>query len=75
MIDNLEVNEVLEILESIKDEKLAVELLAEFNEKSKATGNLLLNKSPELSHDEWKVLCDDAQKELNDIIVKIKSYK
>ncbi len=54
MIDNSEIEEVMEILESLEDETLAVSLLQEFNEKTKALGQLVMNMDKSLEHDEWK---------------------
>lgn len=71
MIDNNEINRILEVLENLEDEALAVELLAEFNRASTELGKLLLNLDKSLSHDEWKSLCDKAQLRLSTIVQKI----
>ncbi|MBC7428757.1 MAG: hypothetical protein H7336_09120 [Bacteriovorax sp.] len=73
MLDNQEINRLLEILENCEDEVLAVKLLQEFNCSSKHLGKLLLNLDKTLSHDEWKRHCDVAQKEVNEVVAKIKS--
>ncbi|EQC45483.1 hypothetical protein [Bacteriovorax sp. Seq25_V] len=73
ILDNKEVEEVMTILENLDDEVLAVELLKKFNEASKNLGMLVVNKDPRIPHDEWKVLCDEAQKELDDIVLSIKN--
>jgi dsDNA-specific endonuclease/ATPase MutS2 len=75
LIDNQEVNEVMEILENMEDEALAVELLKQFNEKTKKLGQLITNRYTTLDHANWKVECDDAKKEVDDLIKKIKSHK
>jgi len=75
MIDNVEVNEVLEILESMDDETLATTLLFEFNEKTKSLGQLILNKDQGLDHKEWKNLCDVAQGEVDAVVKRILSHK
>ncbi len=72
MIDNSEIEEVMEILESLEDETLAVSLLQEFNEKTKALGQLVMNMDKSLEHDEWKENCDQAKKDVEEIIKKIK---
>ncbi|MCK5884791.1 MAG: hypothetical protein KAG61_13965 [Bacteriovoracaceae bacterium] len=72
LIDNTELNEVMAILEELEDEVLAVELLKEFNSKTKQLGILLLNQDDSLGHAEWKKLCDDAQLDVNRIVKRIK---
>ena len=69
MLDNQEINKLLEILENLDDEELAVELLKEFNSSSKDLGKLLLNLDNGLDHEEWKLQCELAQKKL-DIVIK-----
>lgn len=71
MLDNHEVNRILEKLENLDDETLAVELLREFNSASGKLGKLLLNLDKSLAHDEWKALCDKAQKDLDLVVKKI----
>lgn len=71
MIDNNEINRILEKLENLDDEILAVELLKEFNRASSELGKILLNTDKNLSHEEWKNVCDDAQARLNMIVKKI----
>lgn len=71
MIDNSEINQILEKLENLEDEVLAVELLGEFNRASSELGKLLLNTDKSLSHEEWKVVCDNAQSKLDGIVKKI----
>lgn len=74
-VENNDLNEIMEILERLDDEKLAVELLKEFNDKTKAHGQLLLNMNASLTNDEWKQLCDKAHKEVESVVQKIKSLK
>lgn len=71
MIKNDEINKILEKLESLEDEEQAVKLLAEFNRASSELGKLLLNLDEKLSSVEWKSLCDNAQKRLDDVVKKI----
>lgn len=71
MLDNHEVNALLEKLENLEDEALAVELLKEFNAASGILGKLLLNLDKSLAHDEWKSQCDKAQKRVDDIVKRI----
>ncbi|MGZ3787171.1 MAG: hypothetical protein ACXVLQ_01540 [Bacteriovorax sp.] len=71
MIDNKEIERILEILENLDDEKLAVQLLQEFNRASSELGQLLLNQDPSLGSVEWKKRCDQAQKKLDDIVKQI----
>ena len=71
MLDNREVNAILEKLENLDDETLAVELLKEFNAASGKLGKLILNLDKSLAHDEWKGQCDKAQKDLDNIVKRI----
>jgi hypothetical protein len=73
MIDDQELNEIMQILEDCSDESRAVALLREFNDKTSQWGRLFLNRDPLLPHDEWKKLCDKAEKELLDCVTKIRS--
>ena len=74
-IDNKEINEVMEILEEMADEELAVSLLKELNEKTKALGTLIVNRDKALDHAEWKTQADDAKKQVDDLVAKIRSCK
>ena len=69
--DTAKIDEVLAALEEMEDEKLAVELLKEFNEKSADLKTLLLNKDPNLDHNIWKMECDLANRDLGRVIEKI----
>ena len=71
MLDNKEINELLEILENLDNEELAVELLKEFNSSSKDLGKLLLNLDKGLEHNDWKLECEVAQKRLDTVIARI----
>jgi hypothetical protein len=71
MIQNDELLAVMEKLEAIEDEQLAVKLLKEFNDKSKALGVLITNRDESLPHLEWKKMCDQAKKELDDFIEEL----
>lgn len=75
MLDNREVETLMEVLEQMEDEILAAELLKKFNEKSKALGTLILNLDPSLDHGDWKKKCDQAQKELDQVVEDILSHK
>jgi hypothetical protein len=74
MLDNTEIEKILEKLENIDDEQLAVELLREFNRYSSELGKLLLNLDKTLSHDEWKKRCDETRAKLDSVINKINQY-
>ncbi len=74
MFDNSEIEELLSKLEEMEDEGLAANLLADFNAKSKVLGQLLMNTDTSLSHDEWKTKCDQAKKELDIVLGKIRDY-
>ena len=74
MIDNNEIERILEKLENMEDEELAVILLREFNSASSELGKLLLNLDKQLTHDEWKNLCDKAKEKLDQVVKKIDQY-
>ncbi|RLA63566.1 MAG: hypothetical protein DRQ88_01640 [Epsilonproteobacteria bacterium] len=74
MIDTQNTDKILEILETLSDEELSVNLLKEFSDKNKNFGKLLLNRDSNLTHDEWKKRCDEAQKDMDDFLAKIESY-
>ncbi len=71
MLDNSELESVMEKLENLEDEVLAVSLLKEFNDASSEYGKLIINQSEELSHEQWKDECDKAKIRLDDILEKI----
>lgn len=71
MLDNQDINSILEKLENLEDEELAVELLKEFNASSKILGKLLLNLDKSLPHEEWKNKCDEAQSRVNAVVARI----
>lgn len=71
MLDNKEINQILEKLENLEDEVLAVELLMEFNSASKNLGKLVLNLDKSITHEQWKRDCDSARAELNNVIKRI----
>jgi hypothetical protein len=71
MTENNELERILDKLENLEDEVLAVELLKEFNSASSELGKLLLNLDNKLSHDDWKSLCDKAQLRLDQVVKKI----
>ena len=73
-VENVELDEIMEKLEKIEDEQLAVVLLKEFNDKTKELGKLIVNKESDLSHDEWERLCEKAKKDVDEVIKKIKEY-
>ena len=75
LIDNSELEELLDILESMEDEQAAASLLSEFNEASKQQGQLILNLEEGLSHEDWKNKCDEAKKNVDRIISKIRNAK
>lgn len=74
MIDNSEIERILQKLENLDDEELAVVLLKEFNSASAELGKLLLNLDQKLTHDEWIGLCNKARARLDQILLKIDQY-
>lgn len=73
LIDNTEIEKVLEKLESLEDEALAVQYLSEFNAATKKLGTLIMNLDSDLDHDSWQKQCDEAKKELDQLLEKIDS--
>jgi len=71
IIDNQEIDLIMEKLESLEDEKLAVTLLREFNETTAHYGKLLMNKDHHLTHEQWKQKCDQAKHTVNLVVKKI----
>ncbi|OFZ23803.1 MAG: hypothetical protein A2202_01730 [Bdellovibrionales bacterium RIFOXYA1_FULL_36_14] len=71
IIDNHEIELIMEILESLEDERLAVTLLKEFNHATSHYGKLLMNKDLTLTHDEWKKKCDQAKHTVDLVVKKI----
>ena len=74
-VDNWEIEQLTQILEDADDQQLAVELLKELNESTRLHGNLLMNKDPNLDHDEWKNKCDEAQQRVLEVVKKIKAIQ
>lgn len=73
MINNEEMNELMQKLESLEDQTLATKLLSELSEKTKALGKLVMNLNPGLGHAQWKAQCDLAREEVELIIKKIQA--
>lgn len=71
VVDNRELEKVMEKLESMKDEELAVKLLAKLNDKTKTLGLLIRNLDPKVSTQEWKEKCDSVQKEIEQVVKEI----
>jgi hypothetical protein len=73
MLNNFELDEILEKLENLEDEELAVKLLADFNRLTSQHGKLILNLDKSLPHEEWKKKCDDLSQEISILVNKIMS--
>ncbi len=71
-LDNTELESLMEKLEELEDEQLAVALLRELNDATSQYGKLLLNQNLELSHDQWKAECDLAKKRVDKVMAEIK---
>ncbi len=71
-VSKSELEEIVKILEDMKDEERAARLLKELNDRSAVLGKLLTSLDPELSHDEWKKNCDIAKERVDEIIAEIK---
>lgn len=73
ILDNKELEEIMNILENLEDEELAVRLLRDFNNATKELGLLVVNKDPKISHQEWKELCDEAKMKVENVVSQILS--
>lgn len=71
MLDTNELDRVITKLESLDDEELAVKLLKEFNDRTKALGELIMNKDENLDHEVWKQKCDEAKEKVEELLEKI----
>ncbi|OUR96646.1 hypothetical protein A9Q84_09895 [Halobacteriovorax marinus] len=72
-IENTELDEIMDKLENLEDEQLAVVKLREFNDATKVLGELLMNLNKDLDNDQWKKQCDIAKKSVDRIVNEIKS--
>ncbi|MFT6071245.1 MAG: hypothetical protein ACJAT2_003358 [Bacteriovoracaceae bacterium] len=72
LIDNSHMQEILDKLENLEDEKLANELLKEFNDKTMTLGKLIMNLDKNLSSEEWKEQCSTAKAAVDEVLQKIK---
>lgn len=70
-IEDTSLEEVMNKLETMEDEQLAVVKLKEFNDATKELGELLMNLNKDLSHDDWKTRCDEAKKKVDSIVNEI----
>ena len=59
-----QMSKILEILEEMEDQELAVKLLKNFNDKSSELNLLLQNKDAQLNHNVWKMECDLLSRDL-----------
>ncbi len=71
MLDTDEMERVITKLETLEDEELAVQLLKELNDKTKALGDLIMNRDQELDNDIWKQKCDEAKEQVDELLEKI----
>jgi Ca2+-binding EF-hand superfamily protein len=72
LIDNSHMQEILDKLENLEDEKLATDLLREFNDKTMTLGKLIMNLDKNLSSKEWKERCSSAKAAVDEVLQKIK---
>lgn len=73
-VENVELSEIMEKIECIEDDQAAIDLLKDFNLKTKKLGNLIMNRDVELSHNSWEAQCKEAKKEADLIVKKIREY-
>jgi len=71
MLDTNEMERVITKLETLEDEELAVKLLKELNDKTRALGELIMNKDQNLDHEVWKQKCDEAKEKVDELLEKI----
>ncbi len=68
---NTNLEDVMNALESLSDEKLALNLLKEFNDASSKWGKLMMNQDEALEHKVWKQEADQAKEKLDKVLLKI----
>jgi hypothetical protein len=73
ILDTQELDRVLEKLENMEDEALAVKMLKEFNDLTAQLGKLINNRDPNLETEAWKKMCDDAQDKINDFLDRLEN--
>ncbi len=71
MFDNSEFTAIIEKLEQFTDEQLATELLQQFTAAHSKASKLILNRDENLSHQKWKDACDQANRELEEVVARI----
>lgn len=73
-VDNTETIQVLEKLETLDDQDLAIKYLKMLNDKTSALGKYIMNRDHSLDHGTWKLRCDELQKEVDNLIFEIMSH-
>ena len=74
MIDSSEHEEILLILEELDDQEQAVKFLKKLNDLSSALGKKILNLDESIDNNQWKIDCDNLKKDLDSLIIEIRSY-
>ena len=73
MLDTTEMERVLGLIENLPDNEVSIRFLKEFSEKHKNFSKILFDKSPEISHEEWKQKCAQAKLEIDDFLSRLES--
>jgi len=73
MLDTKEMERVLNLIESLPNDEISIELLKEFSQRHKNFSKILFDKDPGLSHDEWKQKCNQAKVEIDEFLVRLES--
>lgn len=73
-IDNSETLQVLEKLENLEDQDLAIRYLKMLNDKTSELGKYVMNRDHSIDHGTWKLRCDQLQQEVDTIVAEIMSY-
>lgn len=74
-LDNIQTLQVLEKLEGLADQEMAVKFLKKLNDKTAELGQTIMNRDHSLDHGSWKVKCDQLQLEVDAIVTEIMSMQ
>jgi hypothetical protein len=73
-IDNSETLQVLEKLENLEDQDVAIRYLKKLNDKTSALGKYVMNRDHSVDHGTWKLRCDELQKDVDKLVSEIMSF-
>lgn len=73
-VDNTETLQVLEKLENLDDQDMAILFLKKLNDKTSELGKYIMNRDHSIDHGTWKLRCDQLQTEVDMIVTEIMSF-